>query len=201
MTTAGPSDPDPDRPRIPTQAELDAEDMAEIARLSKDKDRQNRYPSRRADPGPPPAPLVRDARVLWWIAATACLAWVMYGLINLGWLEDLMAERLLPAEIAQRRKQPYRAPIHRAFLADPPAYVDELLSADAIRAVGVCDPQAIERLRLKAASGRKMSEPEDMALAGILSTQLLHRLFVADFPHSVPEVGPVRICRGKDDCS
>ncbi|NLG46482.1 hypothetical protein [Gordonia sp. (in: high G+C Gram-positive bacteria)] len=96
MTTAGPSDPDPDRPRIPTQAELDAEDMAEIARLSKDKDRQNRYPSRRADPGPPPAPLVRDARVLWWIAATACLAWVMYGLINLGWLEDLMAERLLP---------------------------------------------------------------------------------------------------------
>lgn len=96
MTTAGPSDSDPDQPRIPTQAELDAEDMAEIARRSKVGDRQNRYPWRPEDPGEPPVALVRDARVLWWIAAVACLAWAAYGLINLGWLEEMMTERLLP---------------------------------------------------------------------------------------------------------
>ena len=36
----------------------------------------------------------------------------------------------LPAEISDRPKQPYRAPIHRAFFNDaPPDYVEELLSS------------------------------------------------------------------------
>lgn len=95
MTTPSPSD-DADRPRIPTQAELDAEDMAEIARRSKDSDHNNRYPARPVDPGAPPTALVRDARIAWYIAAAACLAWMIYGLVNLSWLENLMTTRLLP---------------------------------------------------------------------------------------------------------
>ncbi|AUH67716.1 MULTISPECIES: hypothetical protein [Gordonia] len=96
MTTPGPFDDDADRDRIPTQAELDAEDLAEIARRSKDSDLSGRYPARPVDPGPPPVALVRDARVVWAIAAVACLAWVVYGFANLSWLEGLMAERLQP---------------------------------------------------------------------------------------------------------
>ncbi len=100
MTTPGPADPGPSDPadpeRVPTQAELDAEDLAEIARTSKDREHSNRYPTRPGDPGPAPTVLTRDARVLWWVAAAACAAWVLYGLINLSWLEGLMAQRLLP---------------------------------------------------------------------------------------------------------
>lgn len=95
MTTPGSSD-DADRPRLPTQAELDAEDMAEIARRSKDNDHVNRYPVRPVDPGPPPVALARDARIVWYVAGAACLAWMIYGLSNLSWLESLMADRLLP---------------------------------------------------------------------------------------------------------
>ncbi|MBM7368368.1 hypothetical protein [Gordonia hydrophobica] len=95
MTTPSPSD-DADRPRIPTQAELDAEDMAEIARRSKDNDHTNRYPARPVDPGAAPTALTRDARIVWYLGAAACLAWMIYGLTNLSWLEQLMAQRLLP---------------------------------------------------------------------------------------------------------
>ena len=97
MTTPGSPDGDmPDDDRLPTQAELDAQDLAEIARKSKDRNLANRYPTRPEDPGPAPMELLRDARVLWWIAAAACLTWVVYGLANLGMLEELMAVRLRP---------------------------------------------------------------------------------------------------------
>ncbi|EGD55095.1 hypothetical protein [Gordonia neofelifaecis] len=95
MSTPGPFD-DPDGDRIPTQAELDAEDLAEIARKSKDSDLTSRYPSRPVDPGPPPVALTRDARVVWGIGALACAAWMVYGFANLSWLEGLMAQRLQP---------------------------------------------------------------------------------------------------------
>ncbi|WP_026919751.1 hypothetical protein [Gordonia shandongensis] len=93
MTIPGESG-EPDR--IPTQAELDAEDMAEIARRSKDADHRNRYPSRPVDPGPAPAALTRHAPVLWAVAAVACLTWMIYGFVELGTVERLMVDRLLP---------------------------------------------------------------------------------------------------------
>ena len=43
---------------IPSQAELDAEDMAELAkRSSHDRDRAGLYPVRNTNPGPVPVPL------------------------------------------------------------------------------------------------------------------------------------------------
>lgn len=95
MTTPGSPD-DPSLDRLPTQAELDAEDLAEIAKASEKRNLSNRYPTRPDEPGPAPIALTRDARVLWWIAAAFGLAWVIYGLANLSWLEDLMAVRLRP---------------------------------------------------------------------------------------------------------
>lgn len=70
--------------------------MAEIARKSKDNDHNNRYPARPVDPGAPPRVLTRDARIVFYVAAAACAAWMIYGFVNLSWLESLMAERLLP---------------------------------------------------------------------------------------------------------
>ncbi len=95
----------------------------------------------------------------------------------------------LPAAITDRPKQPYRAPIHRAFFNDdPPEYVDELLSRPAIQAAGYFNPNAVDQLVAKLRGGRPLGETDDMALAGIISTQLLHRQFVTD-PRTASPLG------------
>lgn len=109
------------------------------------------------------------------------------------------AEGLLPPEIWQRHKQPYRAPIHPAFLAQPLDYVEALLSPGAVQASGVFNPIAVSRLVRKCREGARVSEGDDMALVGVLSTQLLHDMFVTRFSsRPVEEAHPVRICRGKE---
>jgi asparagine synthase (glutamine-hydrolysing) len=108
------------------------------------------------------------------------------------------AQGLLPPQVWQRRKQPYRAPIHPAFFARPLEHVDTLLSPEAIRASDIFDPNAVTRLVHKCRKGTRVSERDDMALVGFLSTQLLHHLFVKNFDHRVQEAHPVRICRGKE---
>jgi asparagine synthase (glutamine-hydrolysing) len=109
------------------------------------------------------------------------------------------AQNLLPPQVLQRRKQPYRAPIYTALFATPPDYVEELLSTDALQATGVFDPDAVGRLTGKCQRGARISEGDDMALVGILSTQLLHSLFVESDPRrTVDEATPVRILRGRE---
>ncbi|HEY75937.1 MAG TPA: asparagine synthase (glutamine-hydrolyzing) [Thermoflexia bacterium] len=104
------------------------------------------------------------------------------------------AQGLLPPEVWQRRKQPYRAPIHPAFFDPPPDYVEAMLSPESIREAGLFDPEAVAQLVRKCRSGRRVGERDDMALVGVLSTQLLHHLFVANFPPGpVGEADPVRV--------
>jgi len=114
------------------------------------------------------------------------------------------AQGLLPPQIWQRRKQPYRAPIHSAFFAHPgeqetSPYVEELLSPEAIKASGIFDSQAVARMTHKCQTGARVSEGDDMALVGVISTQLLYHLFVENFSARRAEaVHPVRICRGQE---
>ena len=111
-----------------------------------------------------------------------------------------MAEGLLPAEILHRRKRPYRAPIHRAFFdGQPEGYVEELLSPAALRDSGLFKPAAVAQLVAKLKVGERIGETDDMALAGILSTQLLHRQFIANFrlPAPLSMKDNIKICLGK----
>ncbi len=86
---------DPDDPdRIPTQAELDAEDLAAIGRTSRDRDEAALYPPRPDDPGPAPASLASHARIAWWGAAIAGVVCVVYGFTHLGLIADLLRARL-----------------------------------------------------------------------------------------------------------
>jgi asparagine synthase (glutamine-hydrolysing) len=90
------------------------------------------------------------------------------------------ATRWLPHEIAMRRKQPYRAPIHRSFFGDDaPEYVRELLAPAAVSRAGYFKPGAVTAFVNKLQRGQAIGETDDMALAGILSTQLLHEQFIA----------------------
>jgi asparagine synthase (glutamine-hydrolysing) len=95
------------------------------------------------------------------------------------------AKDLIPPELAQRPKQPYRAPISRCFLGDDsPDYVEELLSERAIRETGYFHPSRVAMLlqKCRRQEGHLLSERENMALIGILSTQLLDHLFIKNFP-------------------
>ena len=84
-----------------------------------------------------------------------------------------------PAEIWQRVKRPYRAPIQHSFLNPyPPEYVNELLSEHELHTSALFEPQAVRLLVEKASSQMGLSEVEDMALVGILSTQLVDQMFV-----------------------
>jgi asparagine synthase (glutamine-hydrolysing) len=101
------------------------------------------------------------------------------GLTEKYLLKEISRE-WLPAEISNRPKQPFRAPIHRAFFNDsPPDYLEELLSPSAIKHSGYFNPQAVGHLVAKLKQGLPLGETDDMALAGIISTELVDRQFVS----------------------
>jgi asparagine synthase (glutamine-hydrolysing) len=108
------------------------------------------------------------------------------------------AEPWLPDIIRQRPKRPYRAPVHRSFFnANTPDYVRELLTPESIKEVGLFKYGPIEQLVRKIESGAGVGETDDMALAGILSTQLTHQLFVKAFKRREPISAKdrVKVCR------
>lgn len=107
------------------------------------------------------------------------------------------AKDIVPAEIVKRPKQPYRAPISRCFWDKTPLdYVKELLSESAIRQSGYFEPEKIAQLLAKCdrQNGNLTSERENMALVGILSTQLVDQMFIRDFPaYAVQEPQDVKV--------
>jgi asparagine synthase (glutamine-hydrolysing) len=79
---------------------------------------------------------------------------------------------MIPASISQRPKQPYRAPESDSFFASRLDYVEELLRPERLREDGVFRPQAVEKLMEKARSRRPLGTRDNMAVVGIISTQL-----------------------------
>ncbi len=91
------------------------------------------------------------------------------------------AADLIPEGILRRPKQPYRAPDAQSFVQDDaPAFVAEVTSEAAVERAGVFHPQGVRRLfaKLKRHRDKTPSNADNMALVGILSTQLLDHLFI-----------------------
>jgi asparagine synthase (glutamine-hydrolysing) len=108
------------------------------------------------------------------------------------------AEPWLPDIIRERPKRPYRAPVHRSFFNHAtPDYVRELLAPAAIKEAGMFKSGPIEQLVNKIQGGSPVGETDDMALAGILSTQLVYQKFVKDFrrPDPLSTKDRVKVCR------
>ncbi len=97
------------------------------------------------------------------------------GLTEKYLLKRLMEDRL-PERIVNRSKQPYRAPISHSLLGDESVHA--LAEADKIDSFGYFSSFAVDKLVKKAQADRPLSETEGMALVGILSTQILHDLFL-----------------------
>lgn len=105
-----------------------------------------------------------------------------------------MAERYLPKSIAWRRKAMFRAPFDSFHTNQPPAFVEQLLSPESLRKTGYFDVdsvlhwrQAFQQMR----GGSTQRTSVEMGLAGVLSTQLWHHMFIdaslADLPTSWQE--------------
>jgi asparagine synthase (glutamine-hydrolysing) len=96
-----------------------------------------------------------------------------------------VAEKVVSLELVNRAKTPYRAPISSCFVGkEPRGYVLDFLSEDSVKRSGYFDPKKVKGLVAKChrGSGSLMSERENMALAGILSTQLVDQQFIRNFP-------------------
>jgi len=101
---------------------------------------------------------------------------------------------LLPAEVVNRTKQPYRAPDSQSFFADGKAadYVEDLLSAARLGSAGYFDPTAVGKLMQKCRAGRAIGFSDNMAFLAVLSTMLVDDLFIrAPRLTSSPLQGPV----------
>jgi len=85
---------------------------------------------------------------------------------------------LIPESIQKRHKQPYRAPAGKSFLGRSGRDLEEMLSPSIIKRDGVFDPQAVAALISKFKCGRASGTKDNMALVGILSTEILLDQFV-----------------------
>ncbi|MBK8448434.1 MAG: asparagine synthase (glutamine-hydrolyzing) [Micropruina sp.] len=88
---------------------------------------------------------------------------------------------LVPEEIRNRHKQPYRAPDAASFFsAEPPGWVAEALAPEQVMACGVFDARQVAGLTAKARLRRgRFGNTDNMRMLAVLSTQLLYQQFIA----------------------
>ena len=97
--------------------------------------------------------------------------------LNEKYLLKKIASRFLPAEVVRRPKQPFRAPDGTSFFAGSmKEYVLDALSPHAIKELGLFDSQRVTTLVKKFLRKEASSVRDNMALVGVLSTQMLVRL-------------------------
>ena len=97
------------------------------------------------------------------------------------WLLRKVAERTLPQRIARRPKTMFRASFSQTFLGrHRPAWVDQLLSPESLRATGYFDPEAVAHQRrlqvmIPRITPRRMVF--DVGLTSVVAVQLWHHLY------------------------
>ena len=120
------------------------------------------------------------------------------GLNDKHLLRRLAAE-WLPEEIWRRAKRPYRPPIQRTLVNQGSReYLGDVLTSSSLEATGYFNPGAVGKLMGKIQGRTNVSETDEMALAGVVSTQLWHEKFV-NRPVAAPPLpdgAKVKVCRG-----
>ena len=107
---------------------------------------------------------------------------------------------LLPQEVVERDKQPYRAPILKAFIGpEAPEYVAEQLSPAALLRAGLFAPAQVAKLLSKCQQNldRGISETDEMALVAVVSTMLLHEQYIEN-PRLAARATPIREVHGRE---
>ena len=128
------------------------------------------------------------------IAFTSKLAprWKLRGVMRDKYILRQAAERLLPKEVAWRKKGMFRAPFAESFFVNPPAYVRQLMSREALMRTGYFDADTVRQDYDLIASGQasKVNEFLKLGLGGVLATQLWHHLYIGGGLCELPEMTP-----------
>ncbi|MEX0728411.1 MAG: asparagine synthase (glutamine-hydrolyzing) [Planctomycetaceae bacterium] len=107
--------------------------------------------------------------------------------LNEKYLLKRISRGLVPESVLARPKQPYRAPDAVSFFDTERGrprfdYVAEMLSAERLHHTGLFDARAVGKLVEKISKGQAIGTKDNMALVGILSTQLLVDEFIDRTP-------------------
>lgn len=99
----------------------------------------------------------------------------LFGLDEKFLLKYAFAD-LVPEQISNRPKQPYRAPDALSFFtADAPDWVSDVTSPGALLAAGVFDPRLVAGLMQKARQrSDRFGNSDNMRVLAVLSSQLVH---------------------------
>ncbi|MFO7526873.1 MAG: hypothetical protein R6W68_15575, partial [Ignavibacteriaceae bacterium] len=79
-----------------------------------------------------------------------------------------------------RDKNPYRAPIKQGIFSNK-GILDKYLNNDSLNEAGLFDARKVGYLINKMNKMDKTGEVDNMALIGILSSQIIHKTFIKDF--------------------
>jgi asparagine synthase (glutamine-hydrolysing) len=127
-------------------------------------------------------------------AATLPSGFKLHGLNEKFILKRMMNNRL-PGSVLKRPKQAYRAPIARSFLSSPAReYVMDLLSEKDITSTGLFAYPVVQKLLQKISTGDLVTEMENMALAGTISSQLIYHQYILK-DQFMPSISPLNNCR------
>ena len=101
------------------------------------------------------------------------------------------AARILPHEIAFRPKGMFRGPLAESLFADPPPYLQQLVSDEALTATGYFDVSRVRQdcALLTSSRGAKLSTFASLGLVGVIATQLWHHLY---YGGGLCEISPKR---------
>jgi asparagine synthase (glutamine-hydrolysing) len=87
----------------------------------------------------------------------------------------------IPESISKRPKQAYRAPIISSlFSPNSPDYLTDIISDESLSSFGIFNPGKVKTLITKIKNGGVISEIDQMAIVGILSTQILNKKFIEE---------------------
>jgi asparagine synthase (glutamine-hydrolysing) len=118
----------------------------------------------------------------------------MHGLNEKFILKRMMNNRL-PESVLKRPKQAYRAPMAGSFLSSSAReYTLDLLSEHDIDQVGLFSSPSVQRLLDKVSTGEKATEMENMALSGIISSQLIYHQYILKDNYR-PALIPLKNCQ------
>ncbi len=108
--------------------------------------------------------------------------WKIRGLNEKYILKKAFAD-IMPEQIINRQKQPYRAPIRELFFSGKSDYTEELLSRNYLKKTGYFNTVKTCNLIDKYNKTDRViaSETQNMAIIGVLTTQILHHQFVENF--------------------
>ena len=118
--------------------------------------------------------------------------WKLRGFTRDKYLLRQAASRLLPKEVAWRKKGMFRAPLAESFFIDPPQYVRDLMSPEALARTGYFDAAAVLRdyRAIASGQGKDINVFLKMGLTGVLSTQLWHHLYMGGGLCELPDQWP-----------